>query len=319
MEKKRPKALVIGAAGQDGTYLRRVLDGLGWNVVSVVHKFSANVPNSHAVDLVDSITSREFLSSQSPKAIFHLAAKHGPSEGMRFDKSWRDDMLATHVVMTENLLRHISEVDENASLLVAGSSRVFGSAFEADLVADEDTEPNPQDFYGETKLIAWNVIKSFRDNYGANASYAILFNHESPLRKSGYLSATLADQVSSVVRGDRQRIKLRDVYARADWADARDVVDSMCQIMQLEFLGDFVLASGVARSVLELAKSALGKFSLENVEIVSEVQESFRPTVIGNISKANRYGIWNPKYDINDTLENMIRLRLSGVSQNLIY
>lgn len=307
----RGLSIVTGSRGQDGSYLRDLLGHdksigcINPNSISKGHALA----NEFSIDLGDKDSVFELLRNTRPESIFHLAARHGPSTKMTFEKEDLEEMQRLHVEATRNFLEAIESLGLDTHLVVAGSSRIFSPTERATRVS-EDTPPNPQDFYGESKLAAWELVKKARDEFGTRASFLVLFNHESPRRPEGYFSSDIAKAIVEFLVGLVQKIQVRDSKALGDWSDARDVVELMAKIAESPHGQDFIVSSGVLRGVHEVITSAfalLGKGEPPPVESRTNQDSNTRLYLQGDNRKSIAAGLWNPKFKIDQTIAEMAR------------
>ncbi len=77
----------------------------------------------------------------------------------------------------------------------------------------------------------------------------ITFNHESPRRPPRFLPRKVTRGVAAIKLGRRDELVLGDLDAVRDWCDARDVVRGLRLMAGADEPGDYVLASGVSRTV----------------------------------------------------------------------
>ena len=301
-----PLALVTGSRGQDGSYL---MDLLGHEqIVGCVNPDSQfrtrPSGNEVSINLWDKTSVTELLRETRPSSIFHLAAKHGPSTTMTFEKDDKVAMQRLHVEGTRNLLEAIESLGLDTHLVVAGSSRIF-SPNERITSVSEGTPPNPQDFYGETKLAAWELVKHFRSEFGTRASFLVLFNHESPRRPKGYFSQDVAHAIYKFMSGITPEITLRNADFMGDWCDARDVVRLMDKLADLIAGEDLVVGSGELQSVSAVVENTLGLFGIKSPGVKSApASEKFNPEsfLVSNNGKSIELGMWKPEIPIEKTI-----------------
>ena len=135
----------------------------------------------------------------------------------------------------------------------ASSSEMFGNAPGPQ---NEETPFAPCSPYGAAKLYAYWIVRNYRDAYGLHASNGILFNHESAERGEEFVTRKITRGVAAIEAGRLDVLRLGNLDARRDWGHARDYVDGMWRMLQQDAPGDYVLATGQARTVRDFAAAA---------------------------------------------------------------
>lgn len=286
------RALVTGSKGQDGTYLTRLLEERGYEVVGI---------DRGDVELTDGEAVRALLGRVRPEEIYNLAS---PSF---VPQSWDDPAEAarTGCVAVAVLLDAVLAVDPSIRVLQASSAEVFGAAETSP--QDESTPYRPRSPYGAAKAFADFLVASYRERRGLHASSAILFNHESPLRPPSFLPAKVAHGVRAIAAGRERELALGNLQARRDWGYAPDYVDAMSRMLQQAEPGDYVVATGEAHSVEELVAAAFAYAGLDWREHVRVDESLVRPEdaqIVGDASKARRVLGWEPTV----TFDELVRL-----------
>ena len=302
-------AVVTGSRGQDGSYLRDLI-GHKRSIGCVNPKqnsTNALSNNEISIDLGDKTAVFDLLSQIRPTAIYHLAAKHGPSTKMTYDREDISAMKRIHVEATRNFLECIDELGLDTHLVVAGSSRVF-TPTEKTTRVNELSQPNPSDYYGQSKLEAWDLIKYHRQELGTRASFLILFNHESPRRPPGYFSHDVAGSIRDYLSGKSKTVLVRDADFFGDWSDARDVTQLMSNVAASLVSTDFVVASGHLRSVRDIVNSTLVALGYEKAKVESKTISGSRERnfLEAEIKKSNDFKVWNQTIRIEQTIAEMV-------------
>jgi len=302
-------AVVTGSRGQDGSYLRDLI-GHKRSIGCVNPKKNSTnglSNNEISIDLGDKTAVFDLLSQIRPTAIYHLAAKHGPSTKMTYDREDISAMKRIHVEATRNFLECIDELGLDTHLVVAGSSRVFTPTDKTTRV-NELSQPNPSDYYGESKLEAWDLIKYHRQEFGTRASFLILFNHESPRRPPGYFSQDVAKSIQRFLSGNSKEVLVRDADFLGDWSDARDVTALMSKVVSSQMGDDFVVASGHLRSVRDVVNSTLLALGYEKAEVESKTLSGSRERnfLEAEIKKSIDFKVWNQTIRIEQTIAEMV-------------
>ncbi|KAI1673548.1 GDP-mannose 46-dehydratase [Pyrenophora tritici-repentis] len=123
-----------------------------------------------------------------------------------------------------------------------------------------------------------------RECYGLFVVNGILFNHESPRRGMvnntingshlmttytglEFVSRKITLAVAGISLGSQEALELGNLEARRDWGHAKDFVKGMHMILKHHEPVDFVLATGISRSVRQFVEEA---FSFINIRLVWE-------------------------------------------------
>lgn len=315
------RVLITGGKGQDGTLLRKLLESQGIEVFSFgrplenLGSTSCDTPleknswESNA-DLSNFDNCLNSIASVKPDTIFHLAAVHAPGHVMG-SAAWssnRESTYKTHVTLTKNLINAIVETNIQSQLIVAGSSRMY-TPIDSMLIVNETTATNPLDYYGETKVKAWETLIAQREKTGLSLKMAILFNHESKLRKEGYLFRDLAQQIKLFESGSQDHIEVRDPKFRGDWHSAQDTVEGLALMANQEKVTDLVLASGRLISVSDIIQAYFETHSPRTfpkivTKSLGDYQRSNLP-VIGDTRLAQNLG-WKPRQTLTSVLHEMV-------------
>ena len=310
--------MITGSQGQDGVLLRQLLESQGIEVIgfsrpnttpkNAVLNYSKD--QDFKVDLGNFEDCLNAVGLMKPDTIFHLAAEHAPSHIMK-TANWaakRALVYRTHVLITENFVKSILETDLECQLIVAGSSRMY-TAEGAPMRVNERTATKAIDFYGTTKVAAWQVLRDYREKYGLALKMAILFNHESKLRKSGYLFNDLASQIRMYISGEQDFIVLRDPDFKGDWHAARDTMAGLQIMAENSDVGDLVLASGILMTVREIVESYFETYStklMPRIVVSHEVSSSENNhELVGDSSLAENFG-WVRSHTISNVLHEFI-------------
>jgi GDPmannose 4,6-dehydratase len=303
--------LVIGAHGQDGSYLCEQLaaDGAAVSALTRAGLMAPGAGDTTPLSLADGAAMRRMIRDGSFDEIYYLAAYHHSSEDQR--GSIGDlvrSSLAVHVDGLLNVLDAMAAVAPKARLFYAASSHIFGVADGSPQT--EETPLRPICAYGITKSAGVELCRLFRQEHGIFASVGILYNHESPRRGPNFLSRKVARAVVEIDRGARAELVLADLDARTDWGYAPEYVDAMRRILALEQPGDFVISSGRAESVREFVAAAFGRIGLDwtkHVRVDRALdRKSKRGLLVGNPDKVARLTGWSARTSAQDLARLMV-------------
>jgi GDPmannose 4,6-dehydratase len=287
-------ALVTGARGQDGTYLRQVLEQRGYEVVGV---------DRGDVELTDRDAVRALLRDARPHELYNLAS------ATFVPQSWDDPVEAARVtgVAVAAILDAVLAVDPSIRVLQASSAEVFG--IPATSPQTEETPRRPTSPYGAAKAFADHLVHAYRTQRGLHASSAILYNHESPLRAPSFLPAKVAHGAKAIAAGAQRELALGNLQARRDWGYAPDYVEAMWRMLQQDEPGDYVIATGEAHTVEELVEAAFRHVGLDWREHVVVDEALVRPDaalLVGDASKARERLGWSTTVTFDELVQLLV-------------
>ncbi len=108
------------------------------------------------------------------------------------------------------------------------------------------------------KLYGHLMVAAYRERYGMHASSGILYNHESPRRPPHFVTRKITRGAAAISLGLQDELRLGNLEATRDWSFAGDVAEAMWLMLQQPEGGDYVVGSGVSRTVRELVEVAFG-------------------------------------------------------------
>lgn len=351
------KALITGITGQDGSYLAELLLSKGYKVHGIKRKSSLfnteridhiyQDPHEsqlnfqlHYGDLTDSSNIIRIIQEVQPDEIYNLGAMSHVKVSFDLPEyaANADGIGALRILEAVRLLG----LAKKTRIYQASTSELFGLVQE--VPQTEKTPFYPRSPYGIAKLFAYWSIVNYREAYNMFAANGILFNHESARRGETFVTRKITRAASKIAHGLQKKLYLGNLNAKRDWGHAKDYVEAMWRILQLDKPEDFVIATGKTYSIREFAKLTFDKIGIE-IEFIGEnseekgvvkstdsqklkafnVDESliktgdvfieidpnyYRPTevdlLIGDPTKAKEKLGWNPKYDLNSLIDEMV-------------
>ena len=313
------RALVTGIGGQDGALLAALLLDEGYEVAGVVRRDPVEYADNLAdvasrielvrADLLHHTSLVQALQATRPTEVYNLAA---PSFVPR---SWDEPILTAEfaAVGATSMLEAIREVDPAIRFYQASSSEIFGEPRETPQT--EETPPSPLTPYGVAKAYAHFISASYRKRYDMFTCCGILYNHESPLRPTDFLPRKVARAAAAISLGLETELVLGDLTARRDWGYAGDYVRAMWLMLQHDEPGDYIVATGVSRSVEELVSCAFDAASLDWRDHVRSDPAFYRGAaelhdLVGDASKARTVLGWEPEVPFEQLLSLMVEADL---------
>ncbi len=308
------RALITGIAGQDGSYLAELLIGKGYQVFGVVQGSPLDpCPNLAAVrddlhllqgDLRDASTLPDALERSQPDELYNLAA------GSFVPASWQEPV-ATMELMAVGVTAMLESVRTSwpdLRVFQASSAEVFGATQESP--QRETTPCVSRSPYAVGKLCGHLMVGAYRERYGLHASSGILYNHESARRPPRFVTRKVTRAAAAISLGQASELRLGDLDAIRDWSFAGDVAEAMWLMLQQPAGDDYVIASGVARTVRELVATAFECVGLDPDEHVVVDSALVRPREwvprVGDPAKAGTQLGWIARTSFEEMIAAMV-------------
>ncbi|WP_199100150.1 GDP-mannose 4,6-dehydratase [Dyella sp. ASV21] len=328
-------ALITGITGQDGAYLAELLLQKGYKVYGTYRRTSSvnfwrleelgveSHPNLHLVefDLTDLGSAIRLLQSTGVTEVYNLAAQS--FVGVSFDQPGTTAQITG--VGALHLLEAIRVVNPQIRFYQASTSEMFGKV--QAVPQKEDTPFYPRSPYGVAKLYAHWITVNYRESYGIFGCSGILFNHESPLRGREFVTRKITDTVAKIKLGKAEVLELGNLDAKRDWGFAKEYVEGMWRMLQVDEPDTYVLATNrtvTVRDFVVLAFAAadikirwegegeneIGLCAASGKTLVRINPKFHRPAevdlLIGDPAKATAKLGWKPETDLETLCRMMV-------------
>ena len=283
------KAMVTGSEGQVGKYLCSALNNLGIEVVRFDQRLGYDIRDYESV--------RSFVDSQSPDAIFHLAAQaYVPESSFNSQRG-----IDVNVKGTLNLLNAVRETGHSSFVHLAGTSEEYGYDRD-DLTLTENSVCIPTTPYGVSKLAATNLGLVYGKMYGLNVVCTRAWNHFGPGTSATYATSAFAKRIARaekygepVVHGNLDAVR--------NYSDVRDIVKAYIALIGKN--GLYNLASNRNASIRDVLNLLVGmsksKIDIKGNPNLFRPQSSKFPTPSTD-KIFNEIG-WKTEINLETTLE----------------
>jgi GDPmannose 4,6-dehydratase len=296
-----------------------------------------HVNNRHFVlhygDLTDSTNLIRIIQEVQPDEIYNLGAmSHVKVSFDTPEYTANADGIGTLRILEAVRLLGLTD---KTKIYQASTSELYGLVQE--VPQSEKTPFYPRSPYGVAKLYAYWITVNYREAYNMFTCNGILFNHESPLRGETFVTRKITRAVAKISMGLQDKLWLGNLNAKRDWGHAKDYVEAMWLILQQEKAEDYVIATGITTEVREFVRMAFREAGIElefrgkdeaevgvvvscdptihqipaGTEVVAIDPRYYRPTevelLIGDPSKAKKQLGWEPKYDLNSLVREMVQ------------
>jgi GDPmannose 4,6-dehydratase len=320
-------ALITGIAGQDGSYLAELLLSRGYEVHGILRKATLedkrgklnNIEHIldrvhlHAAVVENHLSMNKVVAEIMPNECYHLAS----SSFVSYDFDDEVSLLQNNFMATHALLAAIHQTAPECRIYFAGSSEMFGEAEVSP--QDERTPFNPRSIYGISKLAAFHLVRNYREHKGLFLSTGISYNHESVRRGHKFVTRKVSTAVAKIYLGITDTLELGNIDAYRDWGYAPDYVKAMHAMLQQDDPDDYVIATGVSRSIRELLDAAFSVVNLDYDNFLKIDTAHYRPSekliLCGNFSKAQSELGWKPSKSFGQMIEEMVEYDVNSLKE----
>ncbi|MGC8592588.1 GDP-mannose 4,6-dehydratase [Acidithiobacillus sp.] len=334
-------ALITGITGQDGAYLAQLLLEKNYQVYGLIARRGTDTQGRLRElgiadrvrlldgDLIDLSSMIRAMEKSQAEEVYNLGAQSFVAT------SWDQPILTAEVtgVSVVKMLEALRIVNPKARFYQASTSEMFGQIQEP--LQSERTPFHPRSPYGVAKLYGHWITVNYRESFGLHASSGILFNHESPLRGTEFVTRKITLALARIRHGLQELLELGNLDSKRDWGFAGDYVRAMWLMLQQEQPDDYVIATGqtwTVRSFVEKAAVHAG-FDLtwegeneltrgidrKSGKVIVRVNPAFyRPAevdiLIGDPGKAHRQLGWQPEVRFDALVRMMAEADLRRVA-----
>ena len=331
-------ALITGITGQDGSILADYLlkkkykiigikrRSSSFNTERINHLYDKKILNKsyfpYYGDLTDTSNLIRIIQQTKPNEIYNLAAQsHVRTSFETPEYTANADALGT-LRLLEAI--RILKLDIKIKFYQASTSEIFGNT---KIPQNENTPFAPSSPYAISKLFSYWTVINYRKAYDIFAVNGILFNHEGERRGATFVTRKITRAVANYYLGKKEILYLGNLNAKRDWGYAGDYVKTMWLMLQQKKPNDFVISTGVSKSVRQFVEEAYkciginiiwrGKglkeigINKKNNKIIIKIDKYyFRPTEVhelrGDSTKAKRILKWKPQTTFKELVKMMV-------------
>lgn len=338
-------AFITGITGQDGAYLARLLLDKGYRVHGGLRRIGVlgtgrldelgikDDIELHDFELLEETNIQRVLDKTMPDEVYNLAAQS--FVGVSFEQplyTANADALGTL-----RILESIRASNADARFYQASTSEMFGKTRQTPQT--ELTPFHPRSPYGVAKVFAHYATVNYRESYGLHACSGILFNHESPLRGTEFVTRKITVAFARIAAGLQDHVELGNLDVGRDWGFAGDYVEGIWRMLQHDVADDFVLATGKTRSIRQFVETAgnafdwdiqwsgtgpqeVGTDAKSGRVLVRVNPQYYRPAevdaLLGDPSKAERELGWRCSVEFEQMVDMMVRADIGRVETGVL-
>lgn len=302
-------ALICGVGGQDGSYLAKLLLEKNYRVVGTSRNPSSALEGNLTklgiakhlecipMESADENSVKAAVKTSNPDEIYCLAGESSVAKSFAEPAKTFESIALGAIYLLEAVKKMQEKSDKQIRFFNAGSSDCFGN--NSGFITDEATPLNPVSPYAIAKCSAYWLVKQYRQSYGMYTCTGTLFNHESPLRPSHFVTQKIVQGVKEIAAGRQTQLALGKLDIARDWGWAPEYVEAMWLMLQQDKPEDFVIATGTTITLMDFVKTAFEQADLDWQSYVIQDPAFMRPADL-LVSRANKQKIssalgWQPK------------------------
>jgi GDPmannose 4,6-dehydratase len=260
--KNRIDALIFGANGQDGRYLRWVLEKKGIKV-DCISRSGENIIG----DVRDYAFVEDQIKKKQPRFVFNFAALSTVKHSALFENH------QTICTGTLNILESARLHCPDTKIFLSGSALQFkndGSPI------DEHTAFEASSPYSVARIHSVYSARYFRDTFGLQTYVGYFFHHDSPLRSEQHVNQKIVQAVKRIASGSEEKLELGNIDVKKEFNYALDVVEAIWILVNQDAVHETVIGCGEAHSIKEWTEYCFSTIK-KNWEEYVVLKENFVP------------------------------------------
>ena len=285
------KAIIFGASGQDGFYLKRLLQRESVETIGVSRSGSDLIGDVSDWSFVD-----ELIKTHRPDYIFHFAANSTTQHEAVFENH------AAICTGTINILEAVYRHASHSKVFLSGSAMQFEND---GTPIDENTAFAPLSPYAVSRIQSVYAGRYYR-SLSLKVYVGYFFNHDSPFRKPSHINKKIA-----LAAQNGEAVEIGDITVKKEFNFAGDMMEAVWLLANQEDIFEAVIGSGRAHSIeewLDLCFMSVDKNWRDYVTI----KENFKPVyeiLVSNPVLINSLA-WQPGVDIRGLARMMMEGRI---------
>lgn len=289
------RAVIFGAAGQDGQFLAKRLATENVDVIAV-----SRSGGTLKADIADFSAVAAIVERYQPGFIFHFAAESSTSH---------DCLFANHAAISTgalNILESAKRYLPSAKIFLSGSAMQFENN---GLPINEKTPFAATSPYAVARIHATYAGRYYREKCGLSVYTGFFFNHDSELRSERHVNQKVAAAVKRIAAGSGEKVLLGSLDVEKEFTYAGDVAEAIWLLVNQDCIFEAVIGCGETHTITEWAECCFTKAGLNwrdhVIEEAGYIPEYTRlvsdPVVIKSLG-------WEPQVSFSQLADKMLRL-----------
>ena len=286
------KAIIFGANGQDGFYLKELLQQMNCEVIGI----SRN-GGFLQIDIASYTAVSEIIAREQPDFIFHLAANSTTRHDALFENH------STISTGTLNILESVKTQSPLTKVFISGSGLQFKNE---DRPIKETDDFEARDAYSIARIQSVYAARYYR-RLGVKTYVGYFFNHDSPRRSERHMAKKIAAFAKRVGEGSKEKLDIGDITVVKEWTYAGDIVKGIITLVLQDEVFEANIASGLGYSIedwLNVCFKLIGKNWQDFVVLKNDFTPEYK-SLVSDSSLIFSLG-WKPETSFEELAKMMV-------------
>lgn len=293
------KAIIFGINGQDGYYLRKLLQDKHYEVIGI----SRSEGDWLRGDISDFKFVDDLIKTNQPEFVFHFAANSTTKHEVLYENH---DSIATG---TLNILESVKNNSHKTKVFLSGSALLFKN--EGKPIKETD-EFDPRDIYSVQRIYSVYTARYYR-KLGIKVYIGYFFHHDSPLRPERHLNMKIIAAAKRIKAGSNEYIEIGNPEVIKEYNHAADLIQAIWILVNQENIYEAVIGNGKGYSVYRWIEECEKIMSIELISKI-KIDPQFKTpfsSLVCNPSTLHQIG-WRSNNSIHKLAKDMI-----GIIENI--
>lgn len=263
------RSLVIGANGQDGSYLCELISERGGEIHGVAKqdhwRRDLPIPPRYSHHCADIAASDDWLPRVlrdiEPDDIYHVAAIHG-SSGFSLEANF-GEAVDVNLVSLHACLEYARLAKPHREVRIFYTSSIRALERRGQSTLSEESPRCNSDLYAITKNASQSLIELYARDHDVSATYGIMSNHDSPRRRLDYFLPKVAAGLAQALKKQDHKTAVNSLDFYFDVGHAREYMAIAIDHLKKAPRTPLLYASGRTWQAKELVSAAYSAFHLD--------------------------------------------------------
>ncbi len=264
------KAIIFGANGQDGFYLKQLLENEQMVVIGVSR--GGDFLRT-AVESFEEVSA--LIKAEQPDIIFHFAANSTARHDALFENH---SSISTG---TLHILEAVKQFSPRTKVFISGTALQFLNEGKP----IKETDPFiANDAYSVSRIQSVYAARYYR-SLGIKTYVGYFFNHDSPLRTERHVTKKISAAAKRIAAGSNEKLEIGDMSVIKEWSFAGDIVKAVWLLVNQDEIFEANIGSGEGHSIKEwvdLCFSFAEKDPEQYVTVMPGFTSSYKSLVCDN-------------------------------------